>query len=249
MKFVIVSAPRTGSTLLTKTLNSIPDITCHGELLLPGHVRGYRDGFDPFTATPEQRKTRSTGLLQNRDRDARAFLMHAFERPEAAVGMKIIYNDLLQPRWHEALDWLLAAGDVRWIHLRRRNALRRYVSELIMHSGGAIHSGPGGKAKGQVQVRVDLNAFQARCSEIEAEQQRVMQTIGDKPVLDVFYEDLSADTGGVAAKLCQSLGIDVSPDSITPALKKVGADDLATSVSNYEELINNDLTRHWALTG
>ncbi|PLW68683.1 hypothetical protein C0039_11785 [Pseudohalioglobus lutimaris] len=248
VKFVIVSAPRTGSTLLAKTLNSLPGLICHGELFLPNQVRGYRDGFDPFAATEEQRKTRSANLLQLRNTDACEFLETALYRPEMAVGMKVIYNDLLQTRWRDALQWLLAAPDLQWIHLQRRNPLRRYVSERIMQSGGAIHSGMGGKAKGQIQVKVDIEAFQERCDQLDAERQRVVQTIAGRSVLDVFYEDLSADIGGTVASVCKALGIDTSPACIAPALNKVGAEDLALSVSNYAELLDNDLTRHWAHT-
>ena len=32
-RFIIIGAPRTGSTLLVRTLNSIDGICCHGELL------------------------------------------------------------------------------------------------------------------------------------------------------------------------------------------------------------------------
>ena len=51
VKFVIVGAPRTGSTLLVKTLNSLDGVCCHGELLNVPMVRGYEDGFDLLTAS------------------------------------------------------------------------------------------------------------------------------------------------------------------------------------------------------
>jgi LPS sulfotransferase NodH len=245
VKFVIVSAPRTGSTLLAQTLNNTPGVVCHGELLLSGQVRGYRDGFDPFTATAEQRKARSTRLLQARDTDSREFVKTAMKRPAKAVGMKVIYNDLLQTRWRDALQWLLDTPDLHWIHLQRRNLLRRYVSERVMHAGGAIHSAMGGRAKRRVQVEIDINDFQARCAQLEAERQHVVQLIGDRPLMDVFYEELSSETGTVVAGVCQMLGLETLPESITPALKKVGTDDLAQSVSNYNQLLDNELTRHW----
>ena len=57
--FVIVGAPRTGSTLLVRTLNSIDGIRCHGELLGEEAVRGYEDGFDAAEATLDARQARS----------------------------------------------------------------------------------------------------------------------------------------------------------------------------------------------
>ena len=54
--FVIVGAPRTGSTLLVKTLNSLAGVCCHGELLGSQNVRGYEDGFDLVNASKSERE-------------------------------------------------------------------------------------------------------------------------------------------------------------------------------------------------
>ncbi len=248
VRFVIVSAPRTGSTLLARTLNSVPGVCCHGELLLPNRVRGFRDGFDPLAANADERKARAGALLQQRESDPAGFVQSALTGPESAIGMKVIYEDLLQPRWRAVLNTLLTDPDLRWIHLQRQNPLRRYVSEQVMLAGGAIHSGMGGKAKSKVKVAIDIDDFQARTEQIRAQCKQIDDLLADQTAVSIFYEDLSADPGNTVAQACQLLNIDVSPDQIEPALEKVGAADLSAAISNYAALLDNELTRPWALS-
>ena len=79
-KFVIVGAPRTGSTLLVKTLNTLDGVRCHGELLGLDTVRGYEDGFDLANASKQARDDRSQRLLQARNQDPVGFIEQALER-------------------------------------------------------------------------------------------------------------------------------------------------------------------------
>ncbi len=74
IKFVIVGAPRTGSTLLVKTLNNLDGVCCHGELLGPENVRGYEDGFDLVKASKSEREARSQRLLLERNSDPIGFI-------------------------------------------------------------------------------------------------------------------------------------------------------------------------------
>ena len=247
IKFFILSAPRTGSTLLVRTLNSIDGICCHGELFLPGQVRGLRDDFDPFAATPEQRKARAGKLLDARNADAANFLALALDRPEPAVGLKIIYEDFLQARWQAAFAGAIADTDTRFIHLQRHNALRRYVSEQVMHAGGAIHSDMGGGKDRKVRVEISPEAFSARCQQLEQEVRAVQSKIAARPVLDIYYEDLSDNLPSTIKNVCDFLQLPKIPRSIEPGLQKVGQDDLSESVLNYQEMLENPATRPFAL--
>ena len=246
-KFVILSAPRTGSTLLVKTLNTVPGICCHGELFLPKHVRGLEDGFDALNATPEQRQARASELLQARDSDPVDFIANALNRPSGAVGLKIIYEDLLKPRWQKVLTWMLDQPDMHFIHLVRDNALRRYISERVMQEGGAIHSGMGGGSKRKVQVSIDPLAFERRCNEIEAEALKVEEKLGGKPIHRVQYESLANDLASSIANICRFLGMEASGLQVEPALQKVGHQDLQAAVLNYQELMDHPATRPYVL--
>ena len=137
--------------------------------------------------------------------------------------------------------------DIRFIHLTRNNALRRFVSEHIFLNGGPNHSGAGGRSETPIQVHIDIDAFEKRSAEIEAERRALCATLLHEDVLNITYEELSIHTATTLARVCQFLEVDDVPPNIEPALKKVGAAYLKDSVSNFQELRDNKATHALAL--
>lgn len=248
IKFVIVGAARTGSTLLVRTLNSIEGVCCHGELLGMNLVRGYEDGFDPISASKEQREERSARLLQERNSDPVGFMRRTLNAEHKATGFKALYSSLLQPQWHEVITLLQSMQDIKLIHLTRRNELRRYISEQILLEGGPVHSGAGGRSETAIKVRVDIDAFLQKSALLEAQAQELGSLLSMQGALHITYEELAADTTGTVNHVCQFLGLPAVPQNIQPALKKVGATDLQDSVINYQELLDNPATRALVLS-
>jgi LPS sulfotransferase NodH len=222
ISFVIVGAPRTGSTLLVKTLNSLPGMCCHGELLGSQNVRGYEDGFDLVDASKSERAARLQRLLLERNSDPVGFLQKALSSDNAASGFKALYSAFLDPRWNDARTWLLAMPDIRFIHLTRNNALRRFVSEQILLNGGPNHSGAGGRSETPIKVHIDIDAFEKRSAEIEAERSALCATILHQDVLNITYEELSTHTATTLARACQFLALDDAPPIIELAHATLG---------------------------
>ena len=145
-RFIVLCAARTGSYMLTSSLNSSPDIICFGEVFnaLTKHVDYRVDGYKMFD--PDERAFR--------DKDFKQFLDTRIycERPNEihAVGFKLPHSHFSQyrPRLHRSmsalppqaeeklLEWLVAEVDIRVLHLRRRNPLRRMVSTYIARETG-----------------------------------------------------------------------------------------------------------------
>jgi LPS sulfotransferase NodH len=246
-KFVIVGAPRTGSTLLVRTLNQLDGVCCHGEILGDDHVRGFEDGVDLVAMSHQERAARLERLLLERDSDPVGFVDRALEMGRAATGFKALYSALLNPRWRDVLTRLQGMDDLRFIHLTRTNGLRRFISEQILLQGGPNHSGPGGKSEVAMQVHVDIDLFERRSAELAAQARQIDALLCGQPVLPITYEALSADTVATVAQACRFLGLDTAASAITPALQKVGATDLWHSVSNYQELLDHPATRALAL--
>lgn len=246
-KFVIVSAPRTGSTLLVKTLNSLDAICCHGELLAPNHVRGYEDGAALIYMSKAERESRMQGLLQERDADPVEFIDRALDTGAATAGFKVLYNAFLNPRWSDVIRHLQNQDNIRFIHLTRENALRRFISEQISGHGGPIHSAVGGKNQAPVSVHIDIDLFLRRSAELATQARELTALLSQHTVLETNYESLAADTPAAVARVCHFLGLDTAYSDIKPALEKVGAKDLEKSVSNYPELLNHPATRELAL--
>lgn len=245
-KFVIVGAPRTGSTLLVKTLNSLSGVCCHGELLGQHHVRGYEDGFDLIYTSKQERESRMQRLLEARDNDPVGFIDRALGTNDVTTGFKALYNAFLNPRWSDVIRYLQDLDNIRFIHLTRKNSLRRFVSEQILMHGGPNHSGAGGKSQVPIHVHFDIDLFLRRSAELAAQANELAALLSQYNVLDVNYELLAADTPAAVAQVCHFLGLDIVSSDIEPALKKVGATDLKDSVSNYQELLDHPATRKLA---
>ncbi|MCB1706190.1 MAG: sulfotransferase [Halioglobus sp.] len=246
-QFVIVGAPRTGSTLLVKTLNSLDGVCCHGELLGADQVRGYEDGADLINMTQQQRTERLQRLLRERSADPVGFIHQALDRPSAAAGFKALYSAFLDPRWQDVVDSLLKADSFRFIHLTRTNTLRRFVSEQILLQGGPNHSGAGGRSEQAIAVTIDIDEFLQRSAELENQAAALDALLSARPVFKVHYETLAAETAETVAQVCDFLGLDVDAATIQPALKKVGASNLQKVVRNYQQLLDHPATRVLAL--
>jgi LPS sulfotransferase NodH len=246
MRFVIVGAARTGSTLLVRTLNRLDGVCCHGELLALA-VRGFVDDPPALFTTQVEKEKRAARLLRERKEDPAGFLQSALSRDCKATGFKALYESLLNPAIPDIMETLLAMPDVRFIHLVRRNNLRRFISDQIMRAGGPIHSGLGGRGKQKIKVHVEIAEFQHNCLKIQRQQDAVLELLSGKEILEVVYEDLAADTTAMVSRVGQFLDLNFTHLTDTLALEKVGASDLRESVSNFEELLHHEATRDLVL--
>lgn len=247
VRFLIVGAPRTGSTLLVKTLNSLNGVRCHGELLAIKHARGFADGFEPLTSTPAERRARLASLTQQRDRDPLLFVRKALEGPEAAIGFKALYGSLEFPAFQPVSNHLEVTEDLRVIHLWRNNALRRYVSQCLMQAGGPGNSMTRGKADQALKIAVSVEAFQREVEKVEAQASRLRKAFSGHELMELRYETLAQDLSASVTRVCAFLGVDASGQKIRPALQKVGARNLADSVSNIGDLLDHEATRDFVL--
>lgn len=110
-RFIILSQPRTGSTLLRAALDRHPGVWCYRELMNPA------DGGKRF---PRQ--------------SGRARLQRAYLAAKAnCVGFKLQTDQPppLQQNWEDAWDWLAQQSQLKVILLYRRDVLAQLASERI----------------------------------------------------------------------------------------------------------------------
>lgn len=112
-KFVLIGAPRTGSTLLVQLLNSSPAVKCHYELFNPRELR--LDGVDR-SAEMGERNVNPMGFLEKvmSESNAKAFGFKIFDGHNEDLMQELIRRD----------DW-------KKLVLNRRNFLSIYSSRLI----------------------------------------------------------------------------------------------------------------------
>lgn len=124
IRFVILAAPRTGSNLLCTLLQSHPDVLCHHEIFNP-------DGI--FTALPLRATDSGFGGMAERDADPLGFLERVWINGQGhkSVGFKMTHRQQV-----EVFNKVCADPDIHKIVLKRRGALKTYVSYLLAERSG-----------------------------------------------------------------------------------------------------------------
>ncbi len=240
VRFVVVGAARTGTSLLVSLLNANRECLCGGELFNEALVA---EDIIPWRGLEESRRGE---LLDLRHVDAAKFWdslsADEISPGRRAVGFKLLY-------WHglerpSLLESLTADKSLRVIHITRRNLLRRAISERraemtdrwVVHRGAPIEPCP----------RVPLLAGELASSiaRIEAHQREFDTLFADHPTLRVIYEDLANDPDRLAARASAFLGLEQSDCPVPIKYERTGASDLTDAVVGLEEL--RARVRRWA---
>src|SRR5215203_4022012 len=140
-KFIIFTLPRTGSTLLSKSLNKHPEIFCEDEIF---HF-SFRDYFSPrqfgfwkFRFAPKKinyiiNYPRTWLTLRN---FLDKFYTNAVDEHFKARGFKVMYY---QTFYTPGLISYLKNNNVKLILLLRENIFRNALSDLRARSTGIYH--------------------------------------------------------------------------------------------------------------
>ena len=129
-RFVIFSQARSGSTMLTLSLNSHQHVVCHGEVLSRvGVERLVSPEKLIYTLKGKLRKLFGASLLRERDADPIRFLEeHVWPIEAKHVGFKVILEDIfLSPHKETYLDYFSNEGILPVI-LYREDQLAVYAS-------------------------------------------------------------------------------------------------------------------------
>ncbi|WP_148044829.1 hypothetical protein [Paracoccus pantotrophus] len=147
-KFVILSDAHSGTSLLTATLNSHPEIICHGEIFHPDpkdyHIKVPKEEIDP------QR------LLALREQDAQKFVELVYDRQGVnAVGFKMWRSQNAR-----CCDELLEDQGISKIIYERKNVLAKFSSMLLAKETGVWNINPGAARPKSLDKRLVFNASQ-----------------------------------------------------------------------------------------
>lgn len=223
-RFVCVGSPRTGSTLLLRSLNNHSQIIGYGEIVknldrYPGHYHEFGH---------------SEALFQ---RDPAAFLRHKVFRkyPPAigAVGFKIFYHHApRETAWgHAVWDYLLGLPDLKLLHLKRRNLLKTFLSRKQAGESGEYIKYSSSGEKPLYLDPAEAQAFFESARAAEAQYDILLQ---GRPLLEIIYEDLTRDYAAEMRRIQSFLG--VAYEDVTPGTEKRPGRSLASQIENYGEL-------------
>ncbi|WP_234571725.1 hypothetical protein [Rhodohalobacter sp. 614A] len=198
-KFVVFSYPRTGSTLLVKTLNNLKGVVCQSEIFHQD-FNSFKRAFIDREFISNNMKLPLKGFFLNEEKvfkklfrlknhDFHSFLKEIYQETTLAMGFKIF------PGQHdEAFNYLLGEESVYKVILERENRLRSYVSEQISFKTGKWDRYTG-EEPNLVQIDIDVNDFLLYKERIDGyliETEKALEMSGQK-YLKLTYEKIFQD--------------------------------------------------------
>lgn len=226
-RFIILSRSRTGSNYLRGLLNSHSKIIVYSEFFKNNESIEW--GFPGYDQTQK-----TLALFQN---DPVTFLeqkvYQKYPRHIAAVGFKLFYYHARDSKWGILWPYLHNDGEIRIIHLKRKNILETHLSRqraLVTDKWANISGEQETQPTIPLKYEDCLQDFvQTRAWELEND-----QLFNQHPLMDVYYEDLANDYQQVMQEIQAFLGVDYEP--VAPQTFKQANLPLSKSITNYLEL-------------
>jgi len=216
--------------MLRHLLNSHPHICCHGEVMA--------GGLKSFTGLEDRPKLPLfVKLHQLRENDPVSFLRDyvLFPGEMDAVGFKIKYEELVQPAFAAILQCLLADSELKVIHLRRRNRMKRVISKV---AATRIHGVYNVTDPGQRPAVKRFSLTPAECLQdfenVSQGETKFGGMFASHPMLEVVYEDLVSPENPVLPAIQQFL--EVEPRELLSRTQKMNPDSISDVIENYSEL-------------
>lgn len=236
-KFIILGRSRSGSNFLRGLMNSHSQIHVFGEIFQNKDQIGWAmDGYPQDLRILQEFRDHAVDFLEQR-------VFHKFPRRIQAVGFKLFYYHARDESWSPVWDYLKAQERLKIIHIKRRNILKTHLSRQRAVLTDQWFNLTGVKEKPRpVTLKYEecLQDFvQTRQWEIET-----ARHFDGHPVLDVYYEELAADSDRVMGEVQSFLG--VRPEALNPETYKQSDQPLTEAIENYAELKERFQGSPWA---
>ncbi len=234
-RFIIICAPRTGSTMLRMMLNSHPKIVCYGEVITLGEPNLGKK-YQKFIGQTSQE------LAQIRAENPVNFLYNYIWNREdcQSIGLKLKYRQLKE-EFQDVFQAILDDQEIKIIHLSRQNLLKRYVSNRLASSGRtSTVVFDSQDSKPQPKVTVDVEKLMQDIVSVEETEAKFREDFKQHQVFEVTYEDLVVSNHEIMTKLLNFLDVELM--DLQPVTKKVNSDRLEDVIENYD-LVKNQLSQ------
>ncbi len=213
-KFVVISHPRSGSTLLTKLLNSHPNIHMLGEIL----------NSIPRNTQPELRFPyyieRTLDPVSNIERQ-----MNNPKQPNTtSIGSKLLFFQLEDKT---IIENLIEKG-YKIIYLMRHNLLDRYISSINARNNQTYFSNPNYKIEDKVEFQPNkFKNFIDSTLELNNE-----FNIKSDSIYHISYTDLVTKKDKKMNEIFNFLGL--KEYTTSTKMRKQNTKEYSQSISNYE---------------
>lgn len=250
-RFVIISHLRSGTHLLRTLLESHPGIVCQTEVFNSDNPNLPYPLSTPVEAILNEWVYRDFPPQIK----CAGFVLQAYH----PGGLKAFPGIRENPGWSEIWTRLQQMPDLKVIHLRRKNGLRRHLSHIMARQTGTWHHWDPAKVNdvthiekpllqnhsGSPRPQVKLQAEQLRLDFEEVDQlhQRINSLFSSGLYFPLVYEDLVAEPERWGAELLGFLG--VAPRELKAAVRKLENRPLSTSIENFDTLKQDFIGTPW----
>jgi hypothetical protein len=250
-RFVIISHLRSGTHLLRTLLESHPGLVCQTEVFNSDNPNL------PYSLSTPVDDILSEWVFPDFPSQVQCagFVLQAYH----PGGLKAFPGIRENPSWSEIWPRLQGEPDLKVIHLRRQNGLRRHLSHILARRTGTWHHWDPVQVqkvshiqapvlrepKGEERPRVQLDSERLRIDfeEVEHLHQRVEGLFGQGMYYPLSYEQLIAEPEKQGADLLRFL--DVAPKPLKAAVRKLESRPLYLSIENYEALSQKFVGTPW----
>ncbi len=247
--FMVFSRTRSGTTVFGHLLNSSKAIHCYDEILNSKHEFNYYAWLEQQVVA-EPRRVYPAHWENNFQEYVRHLERAAIEKKATStlIGWDIKVENLPQyvKEWGstfslELLDFVSNLG-ASIIYVRRRNVLRRHVSNALAHKRKLFHQKPGAERFSFEKVHIDARAALRMALHAHSEDDSIEDYVRGKARAACFYyEEFFQDSNDIQSwspRVIQRLNDHFQIDDldVAPRLQKVAPQKLDDAIKNIDEI-------------
>lgn len=235
--FFIFTAPRSGSTVLTRTLDKHPQIFCAGELFHPSEKIYHPEWHYPFIGRKKKKGlSRKIFSVTNYIKGRLTGVSHIKKFYGANVkdnirGFKLMIG---HTKDFPSVWQYLRTAHLKVIVLIRQNTFREALSSFRARKMGVFHSSDDAGIA-TTKVHIDAAGLKKRVDELEVLKASILQKSEGTDRIIISYEDFE-NWQPMLNKIFDFLGVDKI--YIEPELRKVSDANWRNGVENCEEVEN-----------
>jgi LPS sulfotransferase NodH len=233
--FFILTAPRSGSTVLTQTLDKHPQIFCAGELFHPSDKIYHPEWHFPFIGKKKKKGfSRKVFAVVNYIKGYLAGVGHIKkfyrQKNEKTIrGFKLMIGHIKD---FPSVWKYLHSNNFKIVVLIRKNSFREALSSFRARKIGVFHSKDDA---GLVEKKVTVNAvlLKKRVDELEGLKKNILRLSEGANRIIIKYEDFE-NWQLMLDKLFDFLGVEKM--NMDPELRKTSSGNWRDGVENYREV-------------
>jgi hypothetical protein len=235
-KFLMTGLPRSGTTVVSGSIITHPQVLFYGELL--NQFIGVRQTEAARTtlggrweiANTPRREFRACGLEENGSQYLQE--LYSLDNDSKAIGFKLLFHQARNGPNSHVWSYLADNTDIKIISTRRENLLDVVCSWVKANRSNVWHISGDEKPGEKVELSVQ------RCEELInhfSQMQKILGLIQNQhQVLEIDYQLINDDFGGAMNTVYDFLELDSM--EAKPSLKKIARHTPREEITNYDQL-------------